>query len=247
MLTVRGIKPSVEGYLRTRRIILHPVFITMQLLIAIWINYKGEVFAILKIDFVKFSSGLLRNRHRHYRKCDIADDYCGCAQKENVEAQFKTSVLDFSSWTSCGGLVALFLSRASEHWQPDAVVALNAPVTDVYYNVRDVSRWGKEVKAKGEPNTDIWRFRFTCWCPVTSDVPLHNNAERLSARRDLYGASFNRARSERPRAAACVADAQGRPANYQLFDTSYVCRDTDSHLLHHECHTNEPVYIKVER
>ncbi|CAG9326154.1 unnamed protein product [Blepharisma stoltei] len=54
MITITGIKPSIKGYLRTRRIVLHPIFILMQLCIGVWINYKKKAFEQLNLSFVFF-------------------------------------------------------------------------------------------------------------------------------------------------------------------------------------------------
>lgn len=53
-MNVTGVKPSVKGYLRTRHVLLHPVFIIMQLFIGIWVNYKVEVLEKLHVSFVLF-------------------------------------------------------------------------------------------------------------------------------------------------------------------------------------------------
>lgn len=58
MKIIDAAKPSLKGYLRSRRIIAHPVFILMQviykkILVGLWINYKRKAFQIFGIDFVK--------------------------------------------------------------------------------------------------------------------------------------------------------------------------------------------------
>jgi len=51
-------KPSLRGYLRSRRLIAHPVFILMQvndrkILVGLWINYKGKAFQMFGVNFVR--------------------------------------------------------------------------------------------------------------------------------------------------------------------------------------------------
>lgn len=57
MNTVVTAKPSLKGYLRTRRLIAHPVFAIIQvfgrqLMIGLWINFKGKAFRRAGVDFV---------------------------------------------------------------------------------------------------------------------------------------------------------------------------------------------------
>lgn len=54
MLVTTAVSPSQRGYLRTRRIMLHPVFIIMELFTAMWIVFKRDVFSEYKIDFAFF-------------------------------------------------------------------------------------------------------------------------------------------------------------------------------------------------
>lgn len=51
-MLLRDVKPSAVGYAKTRKIILHPLFIAAQVFVAFWIQYKAKAFKYYKMNFV---------------------------------------------------------------------------------------------------------------------------------------------------------------------------------------------------
>jgi len=51
-MLLKDVKPSVLGYAKTRKIILHPLFLAAQVFVAFWIQYKALAFKHYKMNFV---------------------------------------------------------------------------------------------------------------------------------------------------------------------------------------------------